>query len=469
MKNQKGVTLVALVVTVIVLMILTFSLTVNIEDYRNVEKQKDFETDMYTLEEKINVYFSKNKQLPILNQYTYLDTIRPVKDANDGTDYYVIDIDKLEGIKLKLGKEFEYAKKRDISESISDLTDIYVINSQSHTIYYPMGALVYGEMKYTLSARNKEVNLAETLPYIPNGASVIENTTVGTGLTIRDKNKNEWVWVVVPISVMEKATTDEEIYGALENYASAYRVSGYTDTWYNGCGLTEAEYNANKSKMLNSIKTYGGFYIGRYELGTDNIRTDSTNLLIKPAVIQSDKYPYNYITCSQAQELCSELAPEKNMTSSMLYGIQWDLTLKFMENKGIDLGNTTEERQAKLKTDSSSWGNYLNSEFILVKGKYAENNTNNYITVTSEYKKLKERIVSITTGGSQRNRILNIYDLAGNQSEWTLEKSNDATNICISRGGSFVSNSMERPSVTRYEGLINISGGNIASRVTFYK
>ena len=91
--------------------------------------------------------------------------------------------------------------------------------------------------------------------------------TLKDGLVIIDSNGNEWVWIEVPKSVTESATTDGEIKNALISYVQEYGDNSYSDTWYEGCGLQEQEYYENYSKMLQSIKKNNGFYIGRYEVG----------------------------------------------------------------------------------------------------------------------------------------------------------------------------------------------------------
>lgn len=53
--------------------------------------------------------------------------------------------------------------------------------------------------------------------------------------------------------------------------------------------------------------------------------------------------------------------------------------------------------------------------------------------------------VLLSTGATDRNSILNIYDLAGNLSEWTLQFSGDLENPCLNRGGNFSHYSSSRP------------------------
>ena len=92
------------------------------------------------------------------------------------------------------------------------------------------------------------------------------------------------------------------------------------------------EYNNHKNSMLKSVFENGGFYIGKYETGSKTLRFSSSDTLATP-VVQRDVYPYNFVTCSQAQTKATELATG-GKTSSLMFGIQWDLTLKFIEAKG---------------------------------------------------------------------------------------------------------------------------------------
>ncbi len=196
--------------------------------------------------------------------------------------------------------------------------------------------------------------------------------------------------------------------------------------------------------MLKSVYENGGFYIGRYEAGTETARFSATDKLTD-AVIQIDKYPYIFVKCSEAQEKSKELATGGKQ-ASLMFGIQWDLVLKFIEEKGIALGETKTERQNAIKTNSEKWGNYKNVAFEVKRGLYTAtpetyaswDNASNYTKPTSA--------VLLTTGATERNKILNIYDLAGNVWEWTLEfgvETYGSNRSCIFRGGTYygVSNS----------------------------
>ena len=279
---------------------------------------------------------------------------------------------------------------------------------------------------------------ADTKPFLPTGATVVEKD-LSKGVVIKDSNGNEWTWIEVPKSIYVNATynggtaptssTDyTKIESTMQKYAEAYRGS-YTDEWYSEAqhGFASAEeYNNHKNTMLKSVYENGGFYIGRYEAGTKTLRTSSGANLTTP-VIKEGAYPYNYVTNKQAQEKSKELATG-GRTSSLMFGIQWDLVLKHIENKQ---GKT----QSELKNDSTTWGNYGNATFEITKGKYSTDYGDTFTEVNGTYTKSSYNSVILTTGATERNSVLNIYDLAGNEWEWTLEKSTYTDYPSVYRGG----------------------------------
>ena len=272
-----------------------------------------------------------------------------------------------------------------------------------------------------------------------------ENTLKG-GLVIIDKNGNEWVWIEVPENIMPENLTFENaedyrtLETALQQYTATYRDTEFTDEWYDGCGLKQEEYTILKQNMLKSIYENEGFFVGRYEVGSfDNPVT--SNDTTRTAVIQKYAYPYNYVTCSQAEKLSEKLAIG-GKTSSLMLGLQWDLILKYIE-MNWDWDTSNHEASYYLKEDSSSWGNYSDAEFSVPKrNKYAVYSNSilgdwkeiqaNYIKSSDDTKNNK---VLLTTGATNRNSKMNIYDLAGNMFECTIEKSNNDIAPASRRGG----------------------------------
>ena len=305
---------------------------------------------------------------------------------------------------------------------------------------------------------------SDTAPFLPEGATVTNND-LATGVTIKDSNGNEWVWIEVPKSIYTNteynggtAPTSSEDYAKIESvmqeYAKDYRSSNYEDTWYSAAqhGFARADdYNDHKNKMLKSVYENGGFYIGKYEVGTETLRNTKEAELTTP-VIKEGAYPYNYVTCKQAQERSGLLATG-GRTSSLMFGIQWDLVMKHIETKK---GKTQDE----LKTKSTDWGNYSDVTFNITKGKYSEDVGKTFEDVGEEgYTKAQKDSVLLTTGATSINSTLNIYDLAGNVWEWTLEQyTSNSGSPCAIRGGSYYSNGDDHPA--SYHGGYSTTGSS---------
>ena len=131
-----------------------------------------------------------------------------------------------------------------------------------------------------------------------------------------------------------------------------------------------------------------------------------------------------------------------------MFGIQWDLTCKFFFFFG---GLSQAEIKRGDEVGSTNWGNYQNSSIILSRGKY---NTSPY-TSTSQWlditTKTKNGIILLTTGASEDTNKMNIYDLAGNVNEWTLETyTSDTRTPCTDRGGNYSLYGSYRPVSSRY-------------------
>ena len=244
----------------------------------------------------------------------------------------------------------------------------------------------------------------------------------------------------------EAKTYYEEIYSDNTGTTSAENFGSSSTTYYvridnklndnRGCGLTYSEYNSLKETMLSSVYRNGGFWIGQYEAGADTYPAKADNL--RKLVIAQGKYPYNYIKCANAQIKSSQIN-SGDYTSSLMFGIQWDLVLKHLQVRG---GMSADE----LTKDSTNWGNYSNAEFEIENGLYTinpktENSFKIYTEIEDEYvdnsTKLQNKRVLLTTGANiSRNCKMNICDIASNEWEWTLEKSTFSIGACTIRGGS---------------------------------
>ena len=332
----------------------------------------------------------------------------------------------------------------------------------------------------------ENVNIADTNPAgaMPSDVTILENDA-NKGIVIKDVNNNEWVWVEIPkMTVFADLTIDttkeltEQNYNDIKNklitYAATYREgkSGqgryWSDEWYDGCGMTSDEYTESYQKMLKSVYTHGGFWIGRYEAGIEGsiddiskARTSHTDIEIgtsPKAISQKDAIPYNYVYCSEAQALAKEMTPNSNYTSSLMFGIQWDLVCKFLEVNG-------KVAIADINSDSSTWGNYNN-----VTRRISSDNAkqgSNWIAITGT--KPTSNIL-LTTGASEETNKMNIYDLAGNEWEWILEHATSSSiSPCACRGGSCSYSGSSYPVSYRSHGGTTNVGNSIGFRSTFFE
>ena len=346
-----------------------------------------------------------------------------------------------------------------------------------------------------------------TIPYYPdNTFTKVEGTNLSNGLVIQDGNGNEYVWIEVPKTTGVYPTAGLEItnfteaeYTAIETdlhtYTNYYRDgTKFTDTYYSDetTGLTSSQYTELKQKMLKSVYKNGGFWIGKYEAGIETNRTSNTidlatapTPLSKQGTVENSVYPYTYVTCSQAQTVASKLSTE-NYTSSLMFGVQWDLVLKHIEVKAVEQGTELVTIQSALRSDSKDWGNYIDASFKINRGKYADyissklsttwtpynQTTSNNFVDSNSVKQVQSSGgdgILLTTGASDECKKMNIYDLAGNVGEWTLEYTADTLYPCACRGGACNEIIYDIPVSIRPYGSTTTSGGAVGFRVSLFK
>lgn len=287
---------------------------------------------------------------------------------------------------------------------------------------------------------------AYTKPYMPTGFTRIPGTTLDSGLGIQDGDGNQYIWVEVPKNntVYSESTLAlnldslsgtalDEAYKAIEDelhtYTSFYRNgTSYKDEFPSDALVKEAtgietlaDYKHLKQKMLKSVFENGGFYVGRYETGTMTARTSATTPTEIP-VIKRNAYPYTCLTPSQAQTLASEMKSGE-YTSSLMFGVQWDLVMKYLETKAIEKGIDILTIQSELKSNSTNWGNYYNNLWNITNynSKYSLDWGTSWNNKPYGEKTVESNSIILSTGASDTFCKQGIYDLAGNLWEYTLE------------------------------------------------
>ena len=286
---------------------------------------------------------------------------------------------------------------------------------------------------------------------IPKDFGVAEdsNTVVDDGIVITD-GTNEFVWVPVddPSTMFEEktatltgVTTQTSIYSKLRVRSGDSYTSGAPGT----TGIREPDvltsYDTNPQYYQNilgfestksmadsmvaeykamsvSVKKYHGFWIGRYELtGTVDTPTVKAGDVLTASSSEAGNWYGLYKACQNV------IKNNTDVKSTMIYGCQWDETMSWLSRNGY---NTD--------TDSSSWGNYNNSQ--------------------------------INTGSDTRYKANEIFDLAGNYYDWTQEAY--STGYRVVRGGDSYGSGSSYPAAARGNGSASNSVSNVSSRAVLY-
>ena len=212
------------------------------------------------------------------------------------------------------------------------------------------------------------------------------------------------------------------------NYDEDSKLSSYLNgsTKYE---LLTQELEENFYETIESIRKYGGFYIGRYETG---------NLSSTTAVVQKANSSTSSVTWYVMYEKCKELAGENtNVTTSMIWGSLWDATLRWLYDSGATTSDGTTLTTTLIWSNSTTWGNYTNSTFYY------------YTAYNSTSSKGSSTSLKIPTGGAEYTKVNNIYDMAGNVREWTLEGC--SSNYRTRRGGFYSNYGYNYPANYRYD------------------
>ena len=406
-KQNKGVSLVSLAVAIIILVIITNMLVYYAKDNIYIKNLTNMYNDIANLREKISNYYSIYGDIPAKVKYENTGVISNLENAkiigvNDNIDeFYVIELSALEGLTLNLGEDFEKIKNKEVTtqEEINDLQDIYIINKNSHNIFYARGVSGGDGKYYYTDDKNVDTEKID-LRYV-DGVKIPEGFyycggNKQEGIVISDvqgddlentKQGNQFVWV--PVENFEEFVRQdfrEEIPNG--DFITTQATNGkYYESVANG-----KDEGTQVEEMYKSVKTNKGFYIARFEAG----ETASS----KKNVIPKTNIKWGATTQDSAQgavELAEKFASDQGYTSVksiLCYGVQWDAVMRTLYN-----GNQIEQTYL---TNSSGIGNYQTS------GK-------------------------MQTGNNGTYQIKNIYDLAGNVKEWTMEQYGETGKVARGR------------------------------------
>ena len=189
--------------------------------------------------------------------------------------------------------------------------------------------------------------------------------------------------------------------------------------------------NADVSKEIvaqikaekTSVAKYGGYYIGRYEVGKNG----------DTAVVKYNQTPYASITWSTAYGLAKKIITNSEATSYLCSSYAWDTAVNFIQNN-----STAKNYATSIEGFNGNW----NSQEV-------KDPSENVIKPAGIIQQLN---TGLTT------QFCNIFDMGGNEAEFTTELNPGTSETVVLRGGYY--NSLF-PAGYRWD---NGSGGAIIDR-----
>ena len=210
-----------------------------------------------------------------------------------------------------------------------------------------------------------------------------------------------------------------------------------------------SEMEENYYETIKSIEKYGGFYIGRYETGG----------LSETAVVRKMETDINNQTWYTMYEKMKEIrGSNESVKTSMIWGSLWDETLQWLIDSKAKTSDGTEITYELVGDDSTLWGNYILSTFNYIPEGATEPNP------TSKHGAIG--VFIIPTGSSEYTKVNNIYDMAGNVFDWTLEV--NSTYGRVHRGGYYNTYGSLDPAADRDRNIPTYSNDYYGCRTLLY-
>lgn len=170
--------------------------------------------------------------------------------------------------------------------------------------------------------------------------------------------------------------------------------------------------NADVSKEIvaqikaekTSVAKYGGYYIGRYEVGKNG----------DTAVVKYNQTPYAEITWSTAYGLAKRIITNSEATSYLCSSYAWDTAVNFIQNN-----STAKNYATSIEGFNGNW----NPQAV-------KDPSGNVIKPAGTSQQLN---TGLTT------QFCNIFDIGGNEAEFTTELNPGTSEAVVLRGGGYYS------------------------------
>ncbi len=467
MKNKRGITLIALVMTIIILLILSavaISLVTGNNGILNNSSTAKIESQKAAAIEKLNLkiqglILSKNgfaklidlneftnetsgnydKEITIENAVQELDTEATIK--MDGYTFVINNLLKISSINGEYSKGDNNLPENTISTSKGTLVQLPEGwgTTATRNISTETGLEVAAVVKVS-SLYAVAVGDGVTVP-VPYGFYYVGGN-LNTGVIISDNENDAYT----------KSNLDRSGYTYVLSATTNHLIGNQfvfipcTIDNYKKTNLGSSYQNGNYDTTISTvekeqIQKYGGFYVARYEAGLATTIPEFTaaqyyngsNQIYNLSGIPQSKaesIPWSGIDWTHSQINAESMYNNDYVMSGLITGTQWDVILNTMISKA---GMTTANM-----TNSGTWGNYNNdslafggtSSIYVSSTSYQYPYGNTSVTGYNLYK----------TGESENAMKYGISDIAGNLWEWTEESSfyggNVATQYKELRGGS---------------------------------
>ena len=179
-----------------------------------------------------------------------------------------------------------------------------------------------------------------------------------------------------------------------------------------------------------SVAQYGGYYIGRYEVG----RNSDT------AVVKYNQTPYASITWSTAYGLAKKIITNSEVNSYLCSSYAWDTAVNFIQNN-----STAKNYATSIEGFNGNW----NPQAV-------KDPSGNVIKPAGTSQQLN---TGLTT------QFCNIFDMGGNEAEFTTELNPGSSETVVFRGGGYVNTG---PAGRRWDGGSGVAGINHGFRATLF-
>ena len=415
--NERGITLVALVITIIIIIILA-TVTINftfgeggiIEQAELAKEMSESSTNTEALlMSNLTAYLEEEFQEPGEDEEvtppgpTIPETVEEAKPAQDEEVYKFAETTQIEdasGDTMWIPGGFGIAV-----DSATDIDDgVVITDGTNEFVWIPVSDADLAEMYNTTTPESA----GDTTLSKSSLGEAATTTKIYSKLRVRSGDSSSYTaGAPGSTNVREPDILTDGNYGDASTTKGINLIKselGYTGSnaqiLKNFAQDMVDEYLA----VFESIKQYDGFYIGRYELtGTASNPTVQRH---QPVLTADDKTGAN--TWYGLKDACNRVVTGegKHAQSYMIYGNQWDEVMDWLVDTE---GRTSDE----VYSNSSNWGNY-----------------SDYVQITT---RAPEPANPKNSGSNDDWKANNIYDLAGNYWEWTQEAFDSNTRVCRGR------------------------------------